>query len=780
MGADKVSGTSVSAISKIDNIAIGDIAKINEQTVSTFSNTYSLNFDGVNDFVETTSTYSPLDGGTTMSISVWIKPVTGDTYYMILHNPRNAVAQQGQIMLFFYSSFIELSLSTRSQFVRSTAGAITMDAWNHILCCVDLDNATEGKIYVDGVDVTSGDNLSTFLAFEVASGVMRLGKEQTGYLSPFLGNIDEFAIWNTDQRANVADIYNSGAPGDLSALAAPPITWWRNGDSGTFNDDSNWWIPDQMKIDNFSSHSFHFDGINDYVSCGNITALNGSGTATWAGWVKPENAATGETPFSQYGTSGDRQFSWFVTSSRARIDVFMNGNVVFRASGGSDLLDADVWNFVAITYNKDNVAADEVKVYVGKGGSIARVTETGGFTGDNAVLYSTTSDFLIGSMDEGSPGRFWEGNIDNVGIWDVELDLATVTSLYNSEVPNDLRVAASYTAGGGTDKSGDLQGYWLMGENAYWNGTNWWIPAYNNNALFSQRSFNFDGINDYIDCGNDSSLYPGTGDMSYSLWIKPDSITGSNMVILGPPTMSTSSLGVDIRRNTNTIKVFMGVGVAGQWGVNTGGGTGGAGLVTSAVLAVGVWCHIVLTLDRDGNGVIYINGVANVTAAMNPNDYSGTDITSSAVLQIGGAADGDFEGNIDDLGMWNTVLDANTVASIYNSGEPNDLRLTASYTAGSGVDKSGDLQGYWRMGEGATWDGSDWTIPDDSTNSNDGTSSGMDEEDLEFNTPGNLIAGLSSGMAIDDKVNNAPGNINQGLSSGMGETAPSGRSTDVP
>jgi len=211
--------------------------------VSGFTNTKSLDFDGINDFVVTAGTYDPLDGGTTMSISVWIKPTTGNTYYMILHNPRNTTANNSQFMLFWWpGTYIELSLKTRGQYVRSTAGAITMDVWNHILCCVDLGNVTEGKIYVDGVDVTSGDNLTSFHAFEVASGVMRLGEEAQGYLTPFLGNIDEFAIWDTDQRANVSDIYNSGAPGDLSALAAPPITWWRNGDKVT----SFPTIPDQI------------------------------------------------------------------------------------------------------------------------------------------------------------------------------------------------------------------------------------------------------------------------------------------------------------------------------------------------------------------------------------------------------------------------------------------------------------------------------------------------------------------------------------------------------
>ena len=206
-----------------------------------FKNVYSLDFDGVDDYVATAATYSPLDGGTTMSISVWVKPITGDTFYMVAHNPRNVTAQQSQFMIFFYSGFIELSLSTRSQYVRSTAAPITMDAWNHILCCVDLGVSTEGKIYVNGVDATSGDALSSFHAFEDAAGVMYLGKEQTGYLSPFLGNIDEFAIWDTDQRGNVAAIYNSGTAGNLSPLSATPLLWWRNGDGATYPT-----IPDEI------------------------------------------------------------------------------------------------------------------------------------------------------------------------------------------------------------------------------------------------------------------------------------------------------------------------------------------------------------------------------------------------------------------------------------------------------------------------------------------------------------------------------------------------------
>ena len=39
------------------------------------------------------------------------------------------------------------------------------------------------------------------------------------------GGLDEIAIWNSDQSANVSSIYNSGAPNDISSLN--PLHWWR-------------------------------------------------------------------------------------------------------------------------------------------------------------------------------------------------------------------------------------------------------------------------------------------------------------------------------------------------------------------------------------------------------------------------------------------------------------------------------------------------------------------------------------------------------------------------
>lgn len=212
-----------------------------EIALAGIANNYSMNFDGVNDYVATGNTFSELDGGTTMTLSVWIKPITGNNSYMIAHNPRNTTAEQSQFMLWFYSGYLELSLSTRSQYVRAYSSAINMDNWNHIACVVDLSSSPKGIIYINGVDETYEVALTNFNALEYAAGVMRIGKEQTGYLTPFLGNIDEFAIWNTALTDGtggtvnqIAEIYNATSTNltkDLTTVSGSNLVYWnRMGD----------------------------------------------------------------------------------------------------------------------------------------------------------------------------------------------------------------------------------------------------------------------------------------------------------------------------------------------------------------------------------------------------------------------------------------------------------------------------------------------------------------------------------------------------------------------
>jgi hypothetical protein len=203
-----------------------------------YINEYSLLFDGVDEHVKGSTTFSELDGTNKFTLSMWIKPTNLTSYGILYHIPRNLTANNGQVLIFLApTGQLDISINTRTTYSRSTTSAITAGVWQHLLICFDLSQALANnriRPFVNGVDVFSVSS-NPPATFPVSSGPVFVGEEANGYLAPFLGNIDEVAMWSTDERLNVAAIYNGGVPFDLTTLASPPAHYYRMGDGDTFS-----------------------------------------------------------------------------------------------------------------------------------------------------------------------------------------------------------------------------------------------------------------------------------------------------------------------------------------------------------------------------------------------------------------------------------------------------------------------------------------------------------------------------------------------------------------
>lgn len=213
-----------------------------------FTNQYSLLFDGVDEYAKGSTTFSELDGTNKFTLSMWVKVTNLSVGRILFHIPRNTTANNSQVLVWLRNTGqIDISVSTTSSYCRSNTGVITAGNWHHVLICFDLSQGTiANKIrpFVDGVDVyNSASALGT--TFPISTGGVWLGEEANGYLAPFLGNIDEVAIWGTDQRTNASAIYNSGVPFDLSTLATTPDHWWRMGDGDSWSG-SQWLLNDNI------------------------------------------------------------------------------------------------------------------------------------------------------------------------------------------------------------------------------------------------------------------------------------------------------------------------------------------------------------------------------------------------------------------------------------------------------------------------------------------------------------------------------------------------------
>lgn len=136
------------------------------------------------------------------------------------------------------------------------------------------------------------------------------------------------------------------------------------------------------------------------------------------------------------------------------------------------------------------------------------------------------------------------------------------------------------------------------------------------------------------------------------------------------------------------------------------------------------WHHIALTIDGGGSGTenvgtIYVDGVVDATVTKTAT-YSEAQVKGA--IKFGGNFSSSYflDGNLDELGVWNSALTSTEIVQIYNSGAPIDL------TEDSGnYESSSDLIHYYRCGDGDTYP----TI-EDRAGSNDLTMTNMASGDI--------------------------------------------------
>jgi len=297
----------------------------------------------------------------------------------------------------------------------------------------------------------------------------------------------------------------------------------------------------------------------------------------------------------------------------------------------------------------------------------------------------STNDFIIG---EGVYSGFngFSGKLDGISIFDYALSASQVTTLYGSSstgIGNPMSLSPKPVA------------YYPLGDQDAFNGASYLTP----NA--SLKDFVFDFIpNDYIDLPSNSTTEPTTA-FSLSLWAKWDVLSGIEGLI-----SNGQNRGYMIWSRNNAVTFYL-----------YQASTGSFAQVTSSVtLTINTWFNIVATWDGSNVINIYVNGnpTGTQTGVTTPL-YSNNPV-------IGQYAGNYFNGKLSNVQIFNTALPAtgsNSVETLYNNGSP--------LTSMSGFSS---LQGWWKLDASATYNGTNWTIPDDSTNSNDGTSSGMTQANL--------------------------------------------------
>jgi hypothetical protein len=465
-----------------------------------------------------------------------------------------------------------------------------------------------------------------------------LFKKGVAYLNPTTYEIKMLADSPTEISAG-GDVLNgriyftaNGGGHLYSYLVDTQGSWTFDEDSGLTAGDSSPYENDGS-LENMSSSTcwvlgqvgsaLKFDGVNDYVDCGNAAGMNPSSAITVEAWVKLED----KTSFQQIvhrGNSfssgtGQGPYSMGIYNNRIYWDI---ADGTTRSSFAFDIssLSTNTWyHFVGIF---DGTSQD---FYI------------------NGFKYSHTS--TVSSMrTDTNPVRIggstfnFKGSIDEVKI-------------YNRALSGD-EIYERYLAGSicGSWEFNEDTGLTAMDSSSHENdgllknmvSDTCWVLGQVGTAL------EFDGTDDYVDCGNSADLNPASA-ITVEAWVMMDDKTSFQQIV-----HRGSSFAADINQGPYTMGIYNN---RIYWDIADGTTRSSFALSISS-LSTGAWYHFAGIFDGT-NQDFYINGVK----------YPHTSTVSSMrtdtnPVLIGGSTF-NFNGLIDQVRIYNRALSQDEIALNY-------------------------------------------------------------------------------------------------------------------
>ena len=355
------------------------------------------------------------------------------------------------------------------------------------------------------------------------------------------------------------------------------------------------------------------DGSRDAI-VGNST-LGLSQTLTFAAWIKPSAFGNGQ----QYTIISERMNgaeSW----QFAIIDDFLYFSkwdpsfIESTSNSNSGLLSVNRWQHVAVTYD-----GSDARFYVN-----GQLDVTSGMSGDirtNATVYQ------IGRW--GTDDEYFDGDIDDIHVYDYALSDSDIQSLYNSE--SGLTEWFPLDNGDANEFYGKLV--------ATPNGN----PVSTSDRFGSMdEAMNFDGSGSFGYNGNTS--IGGSSRFSISAWARPNYDGPIGTILSENSVAGQQNFYVDLGGNAVAFITYDNAQTL--YSTNSG-----------STIKPFEWNHVVVTFDN-GEITTYVNNQLSSTGSHTSPVNDGT-----SPLAIGAATL--FNGDIDDIRIFNYSLSPEQVSDLF-------------------------------------------------------------------------------------------------------------------
>ena len=217
--------------------ADGCYNEVQMSMIVTVDNNYSMAFDSASSSYMSTSTFSELDGLTTLSFSAWIKPTSASTSSIL--SIQDTAGYEQLSIIRHSSGYLIGKIYGGSQTRRTLTASpniAPLNVWTHIAFTVDLSQplGSRGKLYINGSNATLSDSTNQ-ATINTSGGGIFIGKRNVISDLYFDGQIDEVSIFNRELTpAQVKLIYDASSTNKsikLSSLpGGAPVAWYRMGD----------------------------------------------------------------------------------------------------------------------------------------------------------------------------------------------------------------------------------------------------------------------------------------------------------------------------------------------------------------------------------------------------------------------------------------------------------------------------------------------------------------------------------------------------------------------
>ena len=399
------------------------------------NSSYYLN--GQTDYITVPSVSSMLPNR--LTLSVWIKIPSNYTGNNGI-GPIIRARFYGYVLWFDSSNGSIINIlhhNSSATTTTNTPSNINDNQWHQIVGTFD---GTNNKLYLDGQLISTDVTTTLSNLYYVSDGPVAFGRDGNNpstATAMYQGWIDDIGIWNRAlSQQEITNMYNGVNYSDTcnavsGSLVNGLVGYWpfcgnANDQSGNGNNGTVYGAT--LTTDRFgnTNSAYSFNGLNNYIKCLNAGPI-GNSSITASFWLKSSQSTDGHIiGYGNNGVSGN-DFRVYINGN----GLCNNGSISFDTYDNAKELSTtfnNVWDFYVVIYDGS----------IGTNTTVAKIYKNGTLL--TSVCYSVNiSNTNIASLLPITFGRYhgtiqtvyFNGSLDDIGIWNRALTQQEITQLYN-------------------------------------------------------------------------------------------------------------------------------------------------------------------------------------------------------------------------------------------------------------------------------------------------------------------------------------------------------------